>query len=228
MILAMLVACEEPGLLSSVTEELGARTVEQATDGIRLFVASASIVGETCGVDDVGSHTFIGAGATLLGASVATPVESSQAPTWVFSDVQFGGDTGDLHLATDEAGEDYTVSWQGGGDSLVAAFTVAWCDSSVPEVVVAGTGNHVVEGEGRPLDTDGPAPYPGLRFEPITGWPTSGYVTWVWPGSDGREGNEDDRTLVLDDASTLDEDEGTWTGTASGSTWSDPVVLPFL
>lgn len=224
MLLA-LAACEEPGILDSVAEELALRTAAEAEDGVRLVVAVSGLVAETCGVEDVDTYTFAGGGAAALGATVGERL-GGESFTWVFAGVGLDGVEGELHLSTDAAREDYTVSWEGDGDALTAALTLAWCDPSALEAVVSGTGHHVTQGDDRNLALDGPSPYPGLRFEPTTGIaPTSGFVTWSWHGEDARDGNGDDRKIVLDDASTIDVDAGLWSGTASGNTWSHAIEL---
>lgn len=221
-----LAGCVNPPTLDAVAEELGARTLADAEQPTRFLVALTGLLAETCGVDEIDQHAFVGGGAAALGVAALVRVEGETETAWVAADAGIDGDLGELRIVPDAARSAHVVSWRGDGGTLAATLTVGACDPTGATARVSGIGSWTEDdGEARALDATGPEDAPGLVWAPTNApLPTSGHA--VWTRAYGTDGRADDDTLVLADAAEIDVEAGVWPGVASGQGWSREVDVP--
>lgn len=227
--LVALAGCTNPPTLDVVAEELGDRTLEDAEVPTRFLVAVTGLLAETCGVEEIDQHTFVGGGAAALGVvSLVREEEETDGATetaWVAADAGLDGDAGELRIVADAARSAHVVSWQGESGTLAATLTLALCDPTGATARISGIASWTKDGEARALDAAGPEEAPGLVWAPTdAALPTSGHAAWT--RTYGTDGRGDDVSLVLGDAAEIDVDAGVWPGVASGSGWSWAVEVP--
>ena len=218
MLMMLLLACKEPGLLSAITVQLSEGTTTEAMPAIGMGAATSALVAEICPlVDGVNGYTFEGLGAQALNIETFMAEATDTASRITFPSAGTLDHPGNLVISTDANRLSWAFTWHGEDGSLFeGSFTASSC--SVDSVVLAGGGSYT---SATPvLGTVALSGQGGLGFSPTElGLPTSGQIRWSIPDSTD--------TVLLDPAESVDVSSGIWTGVASGSGWSVPVELMF-
>lgn len=222
-LLPFLLACDAPETLGSVAAALGQDAVADGTPGTRMTIAVAGLLAETCGVSDIDSYVFSSRAAAALGAARADVVrvvdEGTQA--WTFAGAGLDDqEPADLLISTDADAENLAVEWDNGAARFTAGIELRDCDTSVPSVVVGGSGKWLTTGLEVAFSLTGVSPLAGVVYAPPLGdAPVTGQI---------RATNQVDGWVVLlDDASVLGETPEAWPGVASGKGWQTSVVVPW-
>lgn len=235
MLLA-LAACENPPILSSVADRLGADLVAAAEIPVRTAVAIGSLASETCGVADVAGHAFAGGGATALRVTTAVASTGSAGEhAWTFAGAGIE-EEGTLVITADADRQTFAYAWEGTASALAGTFRYEACEAAAEGDTGAdggldsgldsglSEGRAVVSGGGTWSGAGassvaflGAAPDPGVGWSPPGGaLPTEGWVRWTE--------SRTEETLTLSDAGDISG--GRWPGTARGENWSAAVSLP--
>jgi hypothetical protein len=216
-VIAWLLACAEPPLLDAVAEGLAADAVDEAEPAVRLVTGITGILAEGCAVTDMGTYVYTGAAAAALGATTPTVLVEDNAQTWTFDSVGLDGDTGELVVVTDLSRAAFAITWTGSSATLTAGLEAQTCDAQT-SAAFTGTGTWTVGSEASTLTLLAIAPTVGLTYAPsLDPAPSSGQLRWTK--------DIDKLVILLDDASSIDADAGTWPGNASGKGWTHPVEL---
>lgn len=227
--ISFLLACTEPPLLASVGGELGSQAAELATPPLQMFVATVSVVGETCGVGQVESHVFTGGGAQRLSVSSVTVTTDAQGNhVWTFADVGLDASRGSLVVSADSKRTRFSTEWTTPSASFSADLRFADCPESSDDtaddtagadadhVLVTGNGTWTHGEESSEMVLQGEGETPGLRYEPPAApSPSVGWIHW----KDAR--NKD--VITLNDASAIGSTG--WPGVATGTGWTADVTV---
>lgn len=215
MILALL-ACEEPGTLSSVADALATDAEVQGEPALQLTLAVAGVLAETCNVDDISSYAFTGPYAAAMGVTGVTVSTSEEQFIWTATDAGLGTDLGTLEYTTNSSALNFAIEYANGTEQLTAGFETKSCDDE--GVIISGSGTWSTAELSVPLSILGVAPSNGLVFRP---------TTVAYPGGGWLKAEEETQgwEILLDDSSTLGFAPESWTGTASGKGWTGAVEM---
>lgn len=129
----LLSACSEPPLLGSLAEVLAAEAVADAEPGLQIHFAVASVLAESCAVDNVDSHDFNGPGAGALGIHGSPEVVRDDAAGklyWTFQPAGLDEVEGKIVFETDSTRQNFAVVYQGGAYVLNADLSITYCDEA--------------------------------------------------------------------------------------------------
>lgn len=130
MLLVVLSACTEPPLLGSYADRLAADAVSDGEPAIDLFLTVTGVLAESCGVETVPDHVFMGPSASALGIDYAPTKDVDDASGkiyWTFEPAGLDGEQGKLQYVTDSTRQSFTVLYIGGSYSLNADLAIAYC-----------------------------------------------------------------------------------------------------
>ena len=109
--LFLLLACKEPGLLSSVTIKLSEGTLEEALPAMGLGLGAAAVVAEICPLEGVNGYTFTGLGAESLGITDFMGESSETSARITFPHAGIANHPGGLVISTDADRINWTFTW---------------------------------------------------------------------------------------------------------------------
>ncbi len=235
--IALLVACTEPPLLAAIGAELGAQAATTAGVPVQMFVATVSVVGETCGVLDVEGHAFDGGGARRLGVTtVEVSTDGQGNHVWTFADAGLGADRAPLVVAADAQRTRFNTEWSAATSTMSAELKFADCPVDISEtdasedsgdggdsapaeadfVLVSGNGNWSQGEAASEIVLQGDGSEIGLRFAPPSASaPSVGWLRW----NDGRSKD----VITLNGAETITASG--WPGVAVGVGWTAAVTV---
>lgn len=209
-----LLACSEPGLLSSVSEVLADEALAESEEGLQMVTALSGLAAETCLAGTVNGYTFTGRSASALGITSAVVTIEDTTEIWTFSEAGLDAHAGTLEVRTDGQRDDLAISWTADGLTLAAELEVRACGSDA--AVIGGSATWTSSLGVVAMTLIGEAPANGVVYSPpLANTPVGGQI---------RAEDEDlGWTILLVDASTLAADPPAWPGTASGDDWTQEI-----